>query len=381
MASDMGEKSVSHMVISMNKVLLALGFLLTFAAGAFAHQIPVLEVEAEFEANRQSTIRVNVDPRLFLSSDPTSLPPVPASWYLSQTQAEKDKTATQAKDYIDRMITLTIGSEKWRPQWEIIAIDSASNFPLSESSAETHLLARFTGPLPAVAGDFHLSLNEKCSVALILVTSLEGKVSRRPDSVFPGETSHAFALPPLSAAAPSPAPSPPSPTVSTPSPKPPPVIIGSRITFWNIPGVRAFAWSQWILAVLVGLAAIRNWMSAMAGFLGFHLARLATFLAANDGWLPPSPPWMAIAFWVSLAAVTWVVCTAKCTPRGANWLFPLGMVACGFCHALLFPIAGTELGGHVISQELWLAARQIVACLLVMAIAISVCRLLPRRAW
>ena len=49
-------------------------FLIAAAVEAVAHQIPSLTVEAEFRTDRAFTLRVNVDPRLFLSDRPSELP-------------------------------------------------------------------------------------------------------------------------------------------------------------------------------------------------------------------------------------------------------------------------------------------------------------------
>ena len=59
--------------------------LLEVAGVAHAHVVPNMTVEAEFNSAGGYTLRINVDPRTFLAADPTSLPPVPASWYLEQT--------------------------------------------------------------------------------------------------------------------------------------------------------------------------------------------------------------------------------------------------------------------------------------------------------
>ena len=69
---------------------------LPHVAGLMAHQVPSLTVEALFSADRSYTLRINVDPRLFISDQPSSLPPVPIEWYRDQKPEELAATKLKA---------------------------------------------------------------------------------------------------------------------------------------------------------------------------------------------------------------------------------------------------------------------------------------------
>ncbi len=152
-------------------------------------------VEAEFTNARESTIRVNIDPRLFLAEQPTSLPPVAAAWYLDQDADARLKTAEQARAYLAKVLVFKVGDVEMKMDWKFTAIDSATNLPLSSASAEVHLLAEASAPLPAVKGDFIVFLNKDSTVSMILLNSREGIKERRPDVRFPGESSRGYPLP------------------------------------------------------------------------------------------------------------------------------------------------------------------------------------------
>src|SRR4051812_37768070 len=97
-----------------------------------AHTVPVVVIEAEFSSIRDATIKVNLDPRLFLTKEPTSVPPVPASWWFEQDEAAREKTKVTAADYVQRTFTFTFGAEPLKGPWTVEPIDSASAFPLGQ---------------------------------------------------------------------------------------------------------------------------------------------------------------------------------------------------------------------------------------------------------
>ena len=173
---------------------LFLGF---FASELFAHQTPTLVVEAEFTNTRESTIRVNIDPRLILSDQPTTLPPVAAAWYLDQDADAKMKAAELAQAYLAKPLVFKVGDTVMKLEWKFVGIDSATNLPLNTNSAEVHLLAEAKGPLPAVQGDFVVELSKNSTISMILLNSREGVKERRPDVRFPGEVSRGYPLPGL----------------------------------------------------------------------------------------------------------------------------------------------------------------------------------------
>lgn len=167
------------------------------ASLAKAHTIPTLVVETEFTAQRTATFKVNLDPRLFLADQPTTLPPVPASWWFDQDEKAQVESRTKAGNYINHTLAFKVGDTLINGAWKTSPIDSASAFPLEAGSAEVHLLAEYTGPLPDSEGPFTLQVSQDCPVGLILVNSLEGLDQRKPQSLFAGETSAGFALPAL----------------------------------------------------------------------------------------------------------------------------------------------------------------------------------------
>lgn len=170
-------------------------FLIASAAQVVAHQIPSLTVETEFGADGSYSVKVNVDPRLFLSDRPSELPPVPVEWYRDQSEAALAETRRSAQAYLGRALTL-IFSEKTVPfpSCTFLPMDGATNTPLGEETREVHLLAQCSARLPAGAGEFKIALGNSANVSMILLNSLAGKAERRPQVLFPGETSRAFKL-------------------------------------------------------------------------------------------------------------------------------------------------------------------------------------------
>ncbi len=177
-------------------------FLSAMVSPLFAHTVPTLVVETEFNAARESDIRVNIDPRLFLAAQPTKLPPIAASWWLEQDETSRAKTVADAIAYLEKTLDLRIGDAALRGGWKVMAIDSATAFPLGAGSAEVHLLAERHQQLPAIPGEFKVNVSNDCSVGVILLNSIEGKPERHPQSLFPGENSRGFKVPELKPAAP-----------------------------------------------------------------------------------------------------------------------------------------------------------------------------------
>jgi hypothetical protein len=174
---------------------LALG--LALGATAQAHSVPNLVVELEIKPDRSYELRVNFDPRLFLSDKPTSLPAVAASWWLTQTEAQRAATQQQALDYLHRSYELHWGSAAMpAPVYTLQAMNGADSSPLVPDTAEVHLLATLKGQLPAEAKDFVLKLLPAANAALVLLTSRTGDAkAARPQVIFTGESSRPLALP------------------------------------------------------------------------------------------------------------------------------------------------------------------------------------------
>lgn len=191
---------------------LLLAGLLLVAPLLQAHQIPNITLEAMFAADPSFTLRVNLDPRVFLSAQPTSLPPVEAGWYLGQSDSERQETHLRATEYLKKNLGLRFGSTEvaW-PVIEITAIDGSTLEPLKPDTAETHLLAVAKGRAPGAADPFELVFGPEANVSLILLNSEDGKPERRPQVLFPGESSRPYkrtATPVLAAPAPPPPPAP-----------------------------------------------------------------------------------------------------------------------------------------------------------------------------
>lgn len=173
----------------------ALMFFLVACGTAEAHQVPSLTAEALFSTDRGYTLRINLDPRLFISDQPSSLPPVPIEWYRDQKPDELAATKKKAAAYLLKALSIQFG-DATRPveNCEFQPMDGATNMPLSADTQEVHLLAEAKGVVPEAAKSFALTLSHDANVSMILLNSFEGTMERRPNVVFPGETSRPFVL-------------------------------------------------------------------------------------------------------------------------------------------------------------------------------------------
>lgn len=174
--------------------LMALVFILT-AVRIQAHPIPTLVVEAIFHPDRTCELKVNLDPRLFLHEVPSTLPPVPGSWWWDQSEADRAANQDRARQYLASTLQFTFGTSQVEPGWAVQAIDSTLTTELSPTSAEVHLLARCRVEPTAEAREFKLTLARSAVVPVILLNSREGNPQILPQSVYPGETSRAHPLP------------------------------------------------------------------------------------------------------------------------------------------------------------------------------------------
>lgn len=190
--------------LRLHSARLAFVWLLLMSSGSVqAHSIPSLTVEAIFNMDRSYLLRVNVDPRLFLSTKPTSLPPVEASWYRDQSPEQLKATEKAASDYLATALLPKFSSASAPlPTVTFQPMDGATNRPLGPDSKEVHLLAEAHGQSPASAGDFTLGVGKDAESSVILINSVDGKQERRPQVLFPGETSRPFPLPPAPAGPP-----------------------------------------------------------------------------------------------------------------------------------------------------------------------------------
>ncbi|MCE9518541.1 MAG: hypothetical protein K8R87_03085 [Verrucomicrobia bacterium] len=248
----------------------------------FAHTVPTITVEAEFSAGREITLRVNLDPRLFLSEQPTSLPPVPATWWFEQNEAARASSLAAAQAYLEKNILFQAGDFRIGGGWTVVAIDSSSTFPIGPNSAEVHFLAEHRGSLPDDAGDFKVTLDQRAAVGLILLNSTEGKAERHPQAIFPGESSRGFKLPEMIKADAKSA----STVVYSPAPA----------------GSGHFAADHLLVALVLAWLFRGRYIFGMIMITVFQLSHVITALAVTGAWLPDAPFWMLAAGWIALAA-------------------------------------------------------------------------------
>ena len=282
----------------------------------FAHQqVSPITVEAEFSADRQYTLRVNLDPRLMLSDQPSSLPAATAEWYLSLDSAGRAKLETDARDYLKTTLIFKSGDAVLDPRWDFTAIDGVSNFPLTANSSEAHLLATFTGPLPKIPGEFQLTLASKCAVGLILLNSMIGSDERQPHSLFPGESSRPFPLPKRMVEA-----------------EKPPAGMLSRL--WSGEGITGGGHPLGDhLALVLLLAMGLRLRLALAGLLVFTAVNALALVLVVTGWLPHAPLWMVVSYWISLACTVFFILFIREDSKGLL----LSLAAGGLCHGMSLP--------------------------------------------
>jgi hypothetical protein len=170
-----------------------------------AHQVPSLTLEAKFTAEGAAAFSINLDPRLFLAEDPTTLPPVPAPWFRDQSEQERAETLASARAYVQSAITFFFDDQKAAAlTWEFIPIDGATGEPFTEATSEVHFLAQCKTTCPAAAGTSSIRLEPAAKAAAVLLNSFkklgdqEAQSERRPQILFPGESSRAFKIQPAS---------------------------------------------------------------------------------------------------------------------------------------------------------------------------------------
>ncbi len=160
---------------------------------AQAHQVPNLTLEAEFTSSGEVEFRLNLDPRLFLAEDPKTLPPIPAPWYRDQSETEKAETLKQALAYVKAALTIFFDDQPagdW--SWEFQPIDGATGERFSDETAEVHLLALMKTRCPVGGKACSVRLEDPAKAPTVLLNSLNQQAERRPQILFPGETSRPF---------------------------------------------------------------------------------------------------------------------------------------------------------------------------------------------
>jgi hypothetical protein len=165
-------------------------------AAARAHQVPNMTIEATFEPSGSYELKVNLDPRVFLSSIPTSLPPVAADWYLAQSSEQVKATFGQATEHLQKHVQVSF-SGKVQPLagMTFVAMDGATNQPVTTETAETHLLGTLRAEVPTGAGEFVLGFAREAQVSLILLLKTPEMAEPKVQVLFPGESSRAIQVP------------------------------------------------------------------------------------------------------------------------------------------------------------------------------------------
>lgn len=149
-----------------------------------------MTIEATFESSGDYELKVNLDPRVFLSSIPTSLPPVAADWYLSQSAEQVKATFAKALEHLEKHVEVRFGGQV-HPMAGItfVAMDGATNQLVTPETAETHLLGTLRSRVPAGAGEFTLGFAREAQVSLILLLKTPEMSEPKVQVLFPGESS------------------------------------------------------------------------------------------------------------------------------------------------------------------------------------------------
>ena len=177
------------------RILACLAAIVWVVPTAQAHVVPNMTIEAEFAKDHGFTLKMNLDPRVFLGDQPTSLPPVSADWYLNQTEEEKQATYARATEYLRANVGLTFNDQTLPlPPCEFVALDGATFEAVKPDTTETHLLATAKARVPAGTDSFRIAFGRLANVSLILLNSEEGNEERKPQVIFPGETSRPFQI-------------------------------------------------------------------------------------------------------------------------------------------------------------------------------------------
>ncbi|MFM2165860.1 MAG: hypothetical protein RIS79_231 [Verrucomicrobiota bacterium] len=158
-----------------------------------AHNVPSMTIESRFTAGGNFDLTINFDPRAFLAADPRTLPPVEAGWFSGQSPDKAAATLQKAKDYLRQSVTLLFNDRPFPlPELTVQPIDGADNTPLKPDTQELHLLAKCAAPVPEGATEFQVAFAKSAAIDLILLNALENAAERKPQVLFPGETSRPF---------------------------------------------------------------------------------------------------------------------------------------------------------------------------------------------
>jgi len=187
-----GKSSIMRLCFN---VIHLIGLCLMLPLSGQAHQVPNMTIEADFSKPGSYELKINVDPRVFLSNQPTTLPPVEAAWYLKQSPAEREATYKLATEHLEKHLKLlfsSLAAPLPKPSWQ--AMDGATSGEVTAETTETHLLATVKAHLPAGAENFALSFAPEAQVSLILLLKSSLETEPKVMVIFPGESSRPFAF-------------------------------------------------------------------------------------------------------------------------------------------------------------------------------------------
>jgi hypothetical protein len=174
----------------LHRILFAL---LAFVGPLHAHNVPSITIESQFTADETFDLTIHFDPRIFLAADPRTLPPVDGTWFSNQSPDQASATLIKADEYLRKSLGLVFnGRPIPLPKLTIQPVDGADNTPLSPDTQELHFLAQCAARIPKEATEFQVVFAKSAAVDLILLNTLENTADRRPQVLFPGETSRPF---------------------------------------------------------------------------------------------------------------------------------------------------------------------------------------------
>ncbi len=174
-------------------IALIVSALAAFCPRLEAHQVPNLTLEADFKSSGEVEFRLNLDPRLFLAAEPRSLPPVPAPWYRDQSEEEKKQTLADALVYVKTALTFFFDNQAAEElAWTFEPIDGATGLAFNDTTAEVHLLATVKTRCPEATAACSVRLEAPAKAPAVLLNRLDDQDERRPQILFPGETSRPF---------------------------------------------------------------------------------------------------------------------------------------------------------------------------------------------
>jgi hypothetical protein len=200
---------------------------------------------------------------------------------------------------------------------------------------------------------------------VILLCSNAGDPERRPQSLFPGESSRGFPLPSL----------PPSEADTAASTETEGGSGGWAARLAWLARSAHFIGDHLALAALLGFALPRGRWRALGLLAGFHVADILAACAVLAGWLPSAPMWMTIAYWAALAFTAVHLFVLK--SKNASALATL--VVAGLCHGLNMPHLHLEAGNAAADLLFAQSGLLIIMELAVLAICASLAHLAQRR--